>query len=97
MKKEWWLWVFDFFCIFIKTFVMDTSTLRLDLINKIKSLSDDLVLDIARLIKADEEHEAFLLTDEQNRIIDQSIKDYESGNYITNEVAEAEIQKWLNK
>jgi len=76
---------------------MDTSTLRLDLINKIKSLSDDLVLDIARLIKADEEHEAFLLTDEQNRIIDQSIKDYESGNYITNEVAEAEIQKWLNK
>jgi len=97
LKKEWWLWVFDFFCIFIKTFVMDTSTLRLDLINKIKSLSDDLVLDIARLIKADEEHEAFLLTDEQNRIIDQSIKDYESGNYITNEVAEAEIQKWLNK
>lgn len=76
---------------------MDTKALRKKIIAKVKdSLPDEVVLDIAHLIDISERTE-IVLSEEQNLIINQSIKDYENGNYVTNEVAEAEIQKWLKE
>lgn len=75
---------------------MDTSVLRLNVIDKIKnSVGDELLMDIARLINADENHNKIIFTDEQKEIIQNSIKEYKDGNYVTGKVAEEDIQKWL--
>ncbi len=75
---------------------MDTSVLRLNVIDKIKnSIGDELLMDIARLIKAYESDKIIIFTDEQTEIIQNSIKEYKEGNYVTAKVAEEDIQKWL--
>jgi hypothetical protein len=74
---------------------MDTKALRKDIINKIKnSLEDDVILDIARMLKVAENTE-IIFSEEQTLAIEKSIKSYEQGNYVTDEVAEAKIQQWL--
>jgi len=75
---------------------MDTKALRKDIIEKVKnSLEDDVILDIARLIDADESYQKIIFSEDQKNSIKNSIREYEEGKFITNEVAEEEIQKWL--
>ena len=90
-------WECNYFLYFYKnSFVMDTSVLRLNVIDQIRNkVDDELLMDIARLIKADESHKIIIFTDEQNEIIQNSIKEYKEGNYVTGKVAEEDIQKWL--
>ena len=74
---------------------MDTKALRKDIIEKVKnSLEDDVILDIARMLKVAENTE-IVLSEEQTLTIEKTIKSYKEGNYITNEVAEKNIQQWL--
>ncbi|WP_116788826.1 hypothetical protein [Flavobacterium psychrotrophum] len=75
---------------------MDTSTLRTDLIDKIKnSLDDETVLDIARLVNLNNEKLIVVFTEEQQMRINKSLLDYKEGRYVTGEVAEKDIQEWL--
>ncbi|KAF2518495.1 hypothetical protein E0W68_09220 [Flavobacterium salilacus subsp. salilacus] len=73
---------------------MDSTALKNNIIARIKNASDDLLLDIARLIKADDDAK-IIFSEEEAATIQASIKSYEEGNYLTDKVAEQDIQKWL--
>ena len=76
---------------------MDTSAIRQNLIEKIKtSLPDNVVMDIARMIKLAEDTE-IVLSEEQTFAIEEAIKSYEQGNFVSDEVAESKIQQWLKE
>ena len=76
---------------------MDTSAIRQNLIEKIKtSLPDNVVMDIARMIKLAEDTE-IILSEEQTFAIEEAIKSYEQGNFVSDEVAESKIQQWLKE
>ncbi len=74
---------------------MDTKALRKEIVDKVKnSLDDDVILDIARMLKVAENTE-IVFSEEQTIEIEKAIKSYKLGNYVTNEVAEKKIQQWL--
>ncbi|MFP9098695.1 hypothetical protein ACLI09_06535 [Flavobacterium sp. RHBU_24] len=76
---------------------MDTSAIRQNLIDKIKtSLPDNVVMDMARLVEINEDEDlTVVFTDEQQARINRSLRDYKEGRYVSGEVAENDIQEWL--
>jgi hypothetical protein len=75
---------------------MDALNLKSDIINRIQNSEDkDLLMDIARLIKVDDDYTKITFTKEQKSTIQKSIADYTEGNFLTDKVAENDIQKWL--
>ena len=78
---------------------MLTKEMKEDLIAKINSTKDENILEeVYRILEVDfEEVDMIVLTEDQKVSIDQGIKDIEEGNYLTNEEANREIEKWLKK
>lgn len=75
---------------------MNTPVLKTDILEYLKNTDDDnLLSDIARLIKVNDDYDHIEFTGEQRETVLKAIKQYEEGNYLTNQVAENEIQKWL--
>ena len=75
---------------------MNTPVLKSDILEFLKNSDDDILLsDIARLIKVNKDYDHIEFTAEQRETVLKAVKQYEDGNYLTNEVAENEIQKWL--
>lgn len=78
---------------------MNTSDLKIDLIKSI-SLSNNVKLlkEIKRLLKLEEEiEEIYVFSEEQQKRIDVAMKQYENGEFISNEEAEKDIQKWFEE
>lgn len=75
---------------------MNTPVVKTEILEYLKNSDDDnLLSDIARLIKVNEDYDNIVFTAEQRETVLNAVKQYEEGNYMTNEVAENEIQKWL--
>ncbi len=69
------------------------------LIEKIKSTEDDNILEeVYRILEVGTiELDEIILSDKQRELIDGGLRDIENGNYLSNEDANNEIEKWLRK
>ncbi len=78
---------------------MLTKEMKQQLIDKINSTKDENILEeVYRILEIEtEEVDMIVLTDEQKESIDKGIKDIEEGNYLSNEEANIEIDRWLKK
>lgn len=78
---------------------MITSEMRQQLIEKIKTTKDDNILEeVYRILEVGTmEIDQIVLSNEQKGFIDEGLRDIEKGNYLSNEDANTEIEKWLRK
>lgn len=79
---------------------MSTIELRKRLIERINSTEDNkLLLEASRLmeIQLSEIDIPFQLTDEMNEAVDEALEQIRSGDFLTHEQAEKEIDEWLGK
>lgn len=78
---------------------MFTNQMKQELIDKIKSITDENILEeVYRIIEVgNEDVDRIMLSNQQKESIDLGIKDIEEGNYLSNEEANQEIEEWLKK
>ncbi len=78
---------------------MITCEMRQQLIEKIKTTKDDYFLEeVYRILEVGTvEIDEIILTNGQKELIDEGLGDIEKGNYLSNEDANVEIEKWLRK
>jgi len=75
---------------------MNTSNLKTDILEYLKKSDDEnLLSDIARLIKVNDDYNQIKFSEIQKETVLKAIKEYEEGTYLTDKVAENDIQKWL--
>ncbi len=78
---------------------MSASELKLDLIQAIVA-SEDLVLlnEIKNFLNnSPKESTVYQFTEEQTTHVNESLEQYKKGNYISEEDAEIDIQKWFEE
>jgi len=78
---------------------MTTKELRNKVIGKINQIDDDELLnEVYRLLDDHfEDTEIYLLSENHKTVIEEAKGQIDRGEYITNEQANDEIGKWLNK
>lgn len=77
---------------------METATLKKKLIAKINDTQNNEVLEsVMRLLEIHDENDVYVLNDTQIAAIEEAREDYRNGRILTNEEANAEIEKWLKK
>lgn len=78
---------------------MSASELRLQIINKVASINDELILEeIYRLVTAESEIDSmYKLSAEERSAIELGLKDVKEGRIYTSEQADNMIKEWLKK
>lgn len=77
---------------------MTTTELKKKLIDTINSTENASVLeDIERILDLEFDSDVFMISAEQKTAIIQGQKDFKSGNYISNDEANDQINKWLQE
>jgi len=77
---------------------METAELKKKLIAKINTTEDNEVLEsVMRILEFHTEENVYILNDMQIAAIEEAEEDYRNGRFLTNEEANAEIEKWLKK
>jgi hypothetical protein len=77
---------------------MGTDELKINLISKITSTNNLLLLEeVENLLNFEAEEHVYLLSNEQKKRIAEARTEYKMGNFLTNEYAEKEIEKWLEQ
>lgn len=79
---------------------MSTTEIKERLIRKIKSTSDErILLEAGRLleIQLNEMDTPFKLSDEMKKAIDEAQAQIKSGDFLTHENANKEMDEWLGK
>lgn len=78
---------------------MSTKELRKVLIEKIQTTNDPQILEeIYRLLQMGAEtSESYILSEDQKSAIEKARKQIENGEFLTDEQANQEIDKWLEK
>ena len=78
---------------------MHTLELKKQLIDKIESTNDDILLEeIYRILDMGEDNlELYKLSSHQKAAIDEGLEDVKQGNVISHEDAKKEIDEWLSK
>jgi hypothetical protein len=78
---------------------MSVSELKLEIINKVTSISDEHILeDIIRLLNQESAlAESYKLTNEESIAIREGLQDVAEENLHTSESAEKMIEEWLKK
>ena len=78
---------------------MSTIELRKRLIDKIQKTDDENLLEEAyRLLELETESiETYKLNDDQRNAVDQARQQIKKGEFLTDEQANQEIDKWLSK
>jgi len=78
---------------------MTAIELKEKLITSIKSIKDPLLLEeISRLIESGGEKESvYELSDQQMKDIEEAQQDYKKGQFLSNEDADKETDKWLKE
>ena len=76
---------------------MITGEMKQQLIEKIKTTTDDNILEeVYRILEVGTiEIDEIILSEEQKSFIDVGLRDIEEGNYLTNEEANTAIERWL--
>ena len=78
---------------------MSVTELKLQIINKITSIEDELILEeIYKLVSLESEMDSvYRLTDAERSAIDLGLKDVKEGRVYSSEAAENMIKEWLEK
>ncbi len=78
---------------------MSAAELKLEIINKVSSINDELILEeIHRLIDLESGMDSiYRLSDEEKKAIEIGRKDIQEGRLYTSEQADTMIKEWLNK
>jgi predicted transcriptional regulator len=78
---------------------MSTSDLKLDLIKAISATNDVMILNEIKdyLNFIPKETGVYKLSDQQLARVNESIQQYKNGEFLTEEEAEKDIQKWFEE
>jgi predicted transcriptional regulator len=78
---------------------MSASELKLQIITKVSSISDELILEeIYKLVNIESEMDSiYRLSDEEKKAIELGLKDIKEGRVYTSEQADNMIKEWLRK
>lgn len=78
---------------------MSSAEIKKQLIEKIQSTEDENLLEeVYRILEMNtQDFDKIMLSDFQKSKIEAGLKDMESGNYISHEEANREIEEWLKK
>lgn len=78
---------------------MSVSELRLEIINRINAIEDELILEeIFKLVDIESHMDSvYRLTDEERKAVNIGFKDIEAGRTYSSEVADKMIKEWLRK
>jgi hypothetical protein len=78
---------------------MSTTELRKRLIDKIQKTDDKKILQEAyRLLELEtEDIEPYKLSDDQRKAVNEARQQIRNGQFLTNDQADQDIDKWLNK
>lgn len=77
---------------------METAELKKKLIAKINLTDNNEILEsVMNLLEIYNEEEVYVLNDAQLAAIEEAREDYRNGRFLTNDEANAEIEKWLRK
>lgn len=78
---------------------MSSTELKLQIISKITSITDELILEeIYKLVNLESEMDSvYRLTDAERSAIAQGLKDVKEGRVYSSEAAENMIKGWLEK
>ena len=78
---------------------MSSQEMKNKLIDKIQLTDDDNILEeVYRILDVStQEVDMFILSDDQTASIDEGLRDYEEGRFLTNDEANREIEEWLKK
>ena len=74
---------------------MTTITLKNYLVSKISKIEDDSILVKIKTI-IDQNEEVYILSDSQIQKIENSRKQIEDGNFLTQEEMDKKVEEWLN-
>jgi hypothetical protein len=78
---------------------MNVAEIKSNIINEISSLDDILKLEkITKILGIGmPKKDIYVFSEEQQNRVNESIAQYESGNFMTDEEAEKDIQKWFDE
>ena len=78
---------------------MSTQELKKQVIEKLETLDDDIILDeIYRLLQiSTTDHEIYSFTDLQMHILNERDSEIDNGIFLTEEEADKEAEEWLKK
>lgn len=78
---------------------MSATELKLQIINKVTSITDELILEeIYRLVNLESEMDSiYRLSDEERKAVETGLKDVKEGKIYSSEAAENMIKEWLRK
>ena len=77
---------------------MNTAELKIDFINQITNLTDNVKLkDLLQFIKFQSEESIYVTTEEEKKAILEARTQIADGKTIPNEVVQKEIKEWLEK
>ena len=78
---------------------MSLTELKLQIINKVTSITDELILEeIYKLVSLESEMDSiYRLTDSERNAIADGLKDVKEGRVYSSEAAEKMIKEWLEK
>ncbi len=78
---------------------MSVAEIKSNIINEISSTEDLLKLEqITEILGIDKfKKEVYVFSEEQLKIVNESITQYEAGNFMTDEEAEKDLQKWFDE
>ena len=78
---------------------MSLTELKLQIINKVTSITDELILEeIYKLVSLESEMDSiYRLTDGERSAIAEGLKDVKEGRVYSSEAAENMIKEWLGK
>lgn len=78
---------------------MSLTELKLQIINKVSSITDELILEeIYKLVSIESEMDSiYRLTDTERSVVAEGIKDVKEGRVYSSEAAENMIKEWLAK
>jgi len=78
---------------------MSATELKLQIINKVSSITDELILEeIYRLVNIESEMDSiYRLTEEEKKAVEIGLNDIKEGRVYTSEQANNMIKEWLKK
>jgi hypothetical protein len=75
---------------------MDADRIQNIIIRKVLNSKDDQLLNyLNQLLSSEEGHEHYILSASEEKIISESIDDYQTGNTISNENVFSRNEKWI--
>lgn len=76
---------------------MTVIALKKYLVSRINLIEDDYVLDTIKKIVDKKESEVYELSDYHLQKLDKSRKQFEKGNFFTQDQVDLKVEKWLNE